>query len=104
MNAMTLIVAAEPLDDIRCFLPGIDAEEYARRAKLRSLRNTAAAMIARTECATARQLAWIASDYATELVYSPADPVVLDDVAKFCTRLMISAMHVERLETVGAVA
>jgi hypothetical protein len=99
MNAITAI---EPLDDIATFLPGIDPEEYERRSKLRSLRNVAGAMIARTESPTARQLAWICSEYTTELVYLPAGLALLDDVAKFCNRLMITALHAERLETVGA--
>lgn len=101
MNAMTSIVAAERLDDIATFLPGIAADEYERRAKLRSLRNVAAAMIARTESPTARQLAWFCTEYTTELIFSPADAALLDDVGKFCNRLMICALHAERLQTVG---
>ena len=96
---MNTISTIQPLDDIVTFLPGIDLDEYERRSKLRSLRNMAGAMIAQTESPTARQLAWICSEYTTEMVYSPAGASLLDDVAKFCNRLMITAMHAERLDT-----
>ncbi|MGN3974205.1 hypothetical protein [Tsuneonella sp. SYSU-LHT278] len=86
-------------EDIRTFLPTIGQEEYARRAKLRSLRNAAAAMISATESNMARQLAWFASDYATEVLYAPA---ALDDLTKFCTRPMLTAMQAEKLDTLGA--
>ena len=96
------ISTIQPLDDIATFLPGIDPDEYERRSKLRSLRNMAGAMIAQTDSPTARQLAWICSDYTTEFVYSHADEALLDDVAKLCNRLMITALHAERLEAEGA--
>lgn len=89
------------LDDIITFLPGISEEEYQVRAKIRSHRNAAGAIIAQTESSTARQLAWIASDWATEAVYTPAETNLLRDVAKLCSRLLITAMQAERLETVG---
>ncbi len=53
----------QPLDDIETFLPGISAEEYALRAKLRSYRNAATAMIHNTASDTARCLAWLTIDY-----------------------------------------
>lgn len=96
---MNAIASPPRLDDIRCFLPGIGEEEYARRDKIRSMRNVAAAMIAKTESSAARQLAWLCSEFATEAVYAPLEASLLDDVGKFCHRLMITAMHAERLET-----
>lgn len=75
MNAMTSIAAAKPLDDIRCFLPGIDDAEYALREKLRRHRNVAAAMLATTESPTARQFAWVVNDYVSELIFAPAAPL-----------------------------
>ena len=101
MNAIT---TAQPLDDIRTFLPGIGADEYELRAKLRSYRNVASALIGNTESPTARQLAWIVSEWTNELIFLPADNALLADVVKFCNRLAITAMHAERLETVGAVS
>lgn len=89
-------------DDIRTFLPTIGEEEYARRAKLRSLRNAATAMITATESPTARGLAWIASDYSTEALYAPAAADALDDLNKFCTRLMLTAMQAEQIDAFGA--
>lgn len=96
---MTAIIHNLKPDDILTFLPGIGDEEYARRAKIRSMRNVAAAMIANTESNAARQLAWLCSEFATEAVYAPLEASLLDDVGKFCHRLMITAMHAERLET-----
>lgn len=96
---MNAIATPPRADDILTFLPGIDDAEYARRAKIRSMRNVAAAMIANTESSAARQLAWLCSEFATEAVYAPLDASLLDDVGKFCHRLMITAMQAERLET-----
>lgn len=89
------------LDDIRTFLPGISDEEYQARARIRAHRNAAGAVIARSQSSTARQLAWIASDWASEAVYTPAETTWLWDVAKLCSRLLITAMQADRLETVG---
>ena len=91
------------LDDIRTFLPGIGADEYDLRAKLRSHRNVAAAVIAKTESPTARQLAWIVTEYTAETIFAPMDHAFLAEVGKFCTRLLVTAMQAERLETAGAV-
>jgi hypothetical protein len=92
---------AQPLDDIRTFMPSIGVAEYDLRAKLRSLRNVASALIGKTESPTARQLAWIASDWTNEIIFAPADLTLLAEVGKFCGRLMVTAMHAERLETEG---
>lgn len=94
---MSVMTRIEPADDIRTFLPGIGQDEYERRAKLRSMRNAAAAMISRTDCDAARQLAWLCTEYATEAIYAPFDPGMLDEVGKLCARFMITAMHAERL-------
>ena len=93
---------ARQRDDICTFMPTICAEEYARRAKLRSLRNVAAAMISETESSTARQLAWLASDYITQSIYAPAAAEALDDLIKLCDRLMRTAMHAQRVDLFGA--
>lgn len=100
-NAATSETVAEPLDDIQTFLPGLSDEEYALRVKLRSWRNTAGAMIATTQSDAARQLAWMASDFATELIYSPADHGLLREVIQFCRRLMLTAIQAENLERFG---
>ena len=96
MNAMTRI---EPLDDIRCFLPGIDDAEYEARAKLRSIRHAATAMIGITGCPTARQLAWLANDWITDTIYAPVNAAWLADVQKLGDRLMITSMQARRMET-----
>lgn len=95
MNAFTSI---KPADDIITFLPGIGQDEYDLRAKLRSMRNCAAAMIAKTESDTARALAWTCSEYATAYVYAGADQETLSEVGRFCNRLMLTAMQAEAID------
>lgn len=99
MNAFTAI---EKSDDILTFLPGISAAEYALRAKLRSMRNCAAALIVKTDSDTARALAWTCSDYATAYVYSGANNDTLTEVGRFCNRLIVTAMQVELIDDGGA--
>ena len=95
MNAFTAIKAA---DDIRTFLPGISETEYELRAKLRTMRNCASALIAKTDSDTARALAWTCSEYATAYVYAGADHDTLSEVGRFCNRLMLTAMQAENID------
>ena len=90
------------LDDIRCFLPGIGEEEYARRDKLRSLRNTSAAIIAQSGSADARTLAWLCSDRVTEFIYAPAPIPLLDEVVRLCTRTVILASNTHDFDFEGS--
>lgn len=94
--------SSQSLDDIRTFLPGIGEVEYELRAKLRALRNTASAMVSNTESDTARQLAWLVVDYATPCLYAPGTTVAFADLNKLCTRLMLTAMHAEKMDLFGA--
>ena len=95
MNAFTTI--SKP-DDIQTFLPGISEEEYQLRAKLRTMRNCASAMIAKTDSDAARALAWTCSEYATAYVYAGADHDTLSEVGRFCNRLMLTAMQAENID------
>ena len=95
MNAFTVI---KPADDIHTFLPGIPEAEYDLRAKLRTMRNCAAAMIARTDSDTARSLAWTCSEYATAYIYAGVNVVTLSEVGRFCNRLLLTAMQVEAID------
>lgn len=95
MNALIVIRKA---DDIQTFLPGIGEEEYQLRAKVGSMRNCAAAMIARTQSDTARALAWICSDYAVSYVYAGATHAELHEIGSFCNRLLITAMQAEAID------
>lgn len=99
MNAHT---SFQP-DDIRLFLPGIGEDEYGLRAKLRAYRNAASAMIASTECAASRNLAWLATEYITVLIYAPAEADELAELGKFAKRLMLTAMQAEELRDRGIV-
>jgi hypothetical protein len=98
MNAFTAI---EPSDDILIFLPGTSDAEYELRAKLRTMRNCASAMIARTDSTTARELAWTCSDYATSYIYARHDNETLSEVAQFCKRLMVTALQAENIDDWG---
>ena len=94
MNA----VATIQRDEIRLFLPGIPEDEREKREKLRSYRNAATAMIARTDSDSARALAWMASDYATGALYNAGASCALDDLNKLCRRLMLTAMQAEQID------
>lgn len=69
MNALAKIEPA--LDEIITFMGPIPSDEYAACAKLRSYRNAATGMVALTHCDTARQLAWMAIEYASPCLYAP---------------------------------
>ena len=100
MNAPAKCQPAK-LDDILTFLPGIPAEEYEHRSKLRSYRNAASAMIANTECRDARCLAWMATEAITRLIYAPAECEELAELGTFARRLMLTAMQAEQLQDKG---
>lgn len=85
-------------DDIRVFLPGISAVEYDLRAKLRTMRSCAGAMIAKTDSDTARALAWTCSEYATGYIYAGVDQETLSEVGRLCNRLMLTAIQAEAID------
>lgn len=82
-------------DEISTFLPGISDGEHERRAKLRSYRNAASAMLGSAKSDTAKHLAWAAIEWASPNLYSPADVDWLDQVNLLCKRLLVTAMQVE---------
>ncbi|GAA0755187.1 hypothetical protein FHS52_000002 [Erythromicrobium ramosum] len=82
----------------RTFCAGdIPADEYERRAKLRSFRNAASAMIARTPSDTARYLAWEVVEWATPNLYAPAPLEWLDELNTLSRRLLRTAMQAEQM-------
>jgi hypothetical protein len=87
------------LDEISTFLGTIPAEEYERRHKLRSYRNAAMALIARTDCDTARQLAWQVIEWAAPFLYQPGLPLEwLDQLNLLSKRLMLTALQAEQMD------
>ena len=94
MNAQTAI---KP-DEIYTFLGSIPAEEYERRAKLRSIRNTASAMVGTTKSTTARHLAWEVIEWASPNLYSPCPIEWLDKLNLLTKRLMLTAMLAEEMD------
>ncbi len=93
---MSAPATAKP-DEITTFLGAIPAEEFERRAKLRSFRNAASAMIARTPSDTARYLAWEVIEWATPNLYAPAPLEWLDQLNLLAKRLLVTAMQAEEL-------
>jgi hypothetical protein len=90
--------ATNPLDTIRTFLGPIPDAEHERRAKLESYRNAAMALIARTECDTARLLAWQVIEWATPWLYAPGvPPEWLDELNTLSKRLMLTALQSEAM-------
>ena len=94
MNALAPI---KP-DEIYTFMGTIPDDEYERRAKLRSFRNAASAMVGTTESDTARHLAWTVIEYASPNLYAPAPLEWLDKLNLLCKRLMMTAMQVEEMD------
>ena len=87
-------------DEIRTFLGDIPQAEHDRRAKLRSYRNAASAMIAKTESDTARLLAWQIVEWATPNLYTPAPLEWLDLLIQLSKRLMLTAYQAEEMQRI----
>lgn len=94
MNARATI----PLDAIRTFLGAIPDDEHERRRKLESYRNAASALVARTDCDTARQLAWLVIEWATPFLYTPAPLEWLEQLNQLAKRLMLTALQAEQMD------
>ena len=86
-----------PLDDIATFLPGITSDEYELRAKLRSYRNAATAMVHNTDRNNARAPAWMVIEYVSDTIYAPAHPDIVPALRQLCRWLMPAAMQIEEL-------
>lgn len=84
-------------DEITTLMGAIPAEEYERRAKLRSFRNAASALIARTRSDTARYLAWEVIEWASPNLYAPAPLEWLDQLNLLAKRLLLTAMQAEQM-------
>ena len=89
--------AAVPLDTIRTFLGHVPEDEHERRRKLESYRNAASALVARTDCDTARQLAWLVIDWVSPNLYAPAPLEWLDQLNQLAKRLMLTALQAEQM-------
>jgi hypothetical protein len=84
-------------DEITTFLGPIPAEEFERRDKLRSYRNTASALVAKTESDTARYLGWEVIEWASVNLYAPAPLEWLDQLNLLAKRLLLTAMQAEQM-------
>lgn len=90
--------ATIPLDPLRTFLGPIPDDEHERRRKLEAYRNAAMALVARTDCDTARALAWQVIDWAAPWVYAPGVPLEwLDQLNQLAKRLMLTALQAEAM-------
>ena len=84
-------------DDLALLVGDMPETERELRQKLRGYRNAASAMIASTQCSTARRLAWFANDYAAAVLYSPMSEEGLAEIGKFARRMMVCAMQAEQI-------
>ena len=84
-------------DEIYTFMGDIPAEEYELRAKLRSYRNAASALVGSTSCDTARHLAWVVIEWASPNLYAPAPIEWLEKLNLLAKRLMLTAMQAEQM-------
>lgn len=87
-------------DDIYVLMGHIPREEYEKRAKLRSYRNAATAMLTKTHSDTARKLAWEAIEWVSPNLYEPAPLEWLDKVTLLVSRLLKTAITAEELQRV----
>lgn len=99
MNAPAKI-QLDRLDEIRTLMGPISDEEHERRAKLRSYRNAASAMISVTKSDTARVLAWQAIDWISPYLYAPAPIEFLDALIQLVSRLLRTAITAEDLDRI----
>ncbi len=85
-------------DTINAFLGSVPDAEHERRAKLESYRNAAMGLVARTDCDTARILAWQVIDWAAPWLYRPGVPLEwLDELNTLSKRLMLTALQAEAM-------
>jgi hypothetical protein len=101
MNAISTI---EPRDDLAILMPECKGEERALREKLRAYRNAASALVASTQSANARCLAWMIVETVTIWLYAPADEYELSELNRFTNRLLITATQAEALHDEGIAA
>lgn len=99
MNAPAKI-SLDRLDEIRVLMGPISDDEYERRAKLRSYRNAATAMISTCRSDTARILAWQAIEWIAPHLYAPASIDHLDGLLHLVSRLLRTAITAEDFERI----
>src|SRR5690348_7565120 len=90
--------APAKLDEFEIFMPGLSPSEREKRAKLRSLRNTATALVNSTDSDNARALGWMVVEYATGSLYAPGAADALDEINQLCARLIKVAVQAEQID------
>ena len=85
-------------DEICVIMGPISDDEHERRAKLRSHRNAAMAMISTCRSDTARILAWQAIEWIAPHIYAPASIEHLDGLLHLVSRLLRTAITAEDFE------
>lgn len=83
-------------DDIFIFMPGIPAEEYQLRAKLRTARNISTKAMLEVPGTQAHTVYSLVNELVTDWIYSPADIAQLNRLVDQCRRLVICAQHFEK--------
>ena len=87
----------EPFDPVAELAPPSTPAEMELRRLLHGTANAASAMIARTESPEARQLAWMAVEWASAAKFERLAEAGLAEIAKFTKRLMIVAVQAEAI-------
>lgn len=82
-------------DDIFIFMPGIPAEEYQLRAKLRTARNVSTKAMLEVPGTQAHVLYSLVNELVGDWIYSPATNEQLGKLVEQCRRLFICAQAFE---------
>ena len=82
-------------DDIFIFMPGISAEEYQLRAKLRTARNVSTKAMLEVPGTQAHILYSLVNELVTDWIYAPSTDEQLQKLVEQCRRLFICGQHFE---------
>jgi hypothetical protein len=94
MKALTTM----KLSPVEVFMGPLPDDEREVREKLRSYREAATAMIAKTQSDTARILAWQAIEWISPNLYAPAPVEFLEQLRQLVSRLLRTAITAEEAE------
>jgi hypothetical protein len=87
-----------PLDSIRTFMGNIPDDEHEQRRRIQTCRNAGTVKATRTESPSARALAWMVAETASEWLYAPASVEWLEQVTAYLLTLLRAADQAELLE------
>lgn len=83
-------------DDIFIFMPGIPADEYQLRAKLRTARNISTKAMMEIPGTQAHALYCLVNEVVGDWIYAPATIEQLGRLVDQCRRLVVCAQYFEK--------